>query len=126
VTRCLDNVPAVVASMSRELLTLAVGERLRPLNELPRHRRLLFARTLLEYMKCHDNAVDTAERLMVHDQTVRYRIRRLRRLMGDGLNDPGHRTELLLLLHAAVEFGLLHQDEPPPHPEAPALERART
>ncbi|MFB4314236.1 helix-turn-helix domain-containing protein [Actinomadura sp. 21ATH] len=130
VTRCLDNVPAVVASMSRELLTLAVGERLRPLNALPPHRRMLFARTLLEYMKCHDNAVDTAERLMVHDQTVRYRIRRLRRLIGDGMNDPAHRTELLLLLHAAVEFGLIDEcaAEPPapvPHarPEPHPVER---
>ncbi|MFI0352696.1 helix-turn-helix domain-containing protein [Actinomadura sp. 9N407] len=127
VTRCLDNLPAVVTSMSRELLALAVAERLRPLEELPRHRRVLFARTLLEYMKCHDNAVDAAERLMVHDQTVRYRIRRLRRLLGDGMNDPGYRTELLLVLHAAVEFDLIQQDGPPPsHPESPALERGRT
>ncbi|MEW2353858.1 helix-turn-helix domain-containing protein [Spirillospora sp. NPDC029432] len=127
VIRCLDNVPAVAASMSRELLALAVGERLRPLDELPPHRRVLFARTLLEYMKCHDNAVDAAERLMVHDQTVRYRIRRLRRLLGDGMNDPLRRTELMLLLHAAVEFGLIEEDaaetaaaaphaRPEPHP----------
>nr|BFE28268.1 PucR family transcriptional regulator [Actinomadura rugatobispora] len=107
VVRCLDRVPAVITSMCRELLSLAAGERLRPLQELPPHRRALFARTLLEYMKCRDNAVDAAARLMVHDQTVRYRVRRLRALMGEEVNDPGRRTELLLLLNAVVELDLI-------------------
>ncbi|WP_344598714.1 helix-turn-helix domain-containing protein [Actinomadura vinacea] len=115
VARCMDHLPAVIISMSRELLAFAVRERLRPLDELPPHRRALFARTLLEYMKCHDNAVDAAERLMVHDQTVRYRVRRLKQLLGDDVNDPRHRTELLLLLNAAVEFDLI--DDPMERPE---------
>ncbi|XVQ08369.1 helix-turn-helix domain-containing protein [Spirillospora sp. CA-255316] len=107
VVRCMDRVPAVITSMCGELLSLAARERLRPLEALPPHRRALFARTLLEYIKCRDNAVDAAARLMVHDQTVRYRVRRLKALMGDEVNDPRRRTELLLLLNAAVELDLI-------------------
>ena len=110
VVRCMDHVPEVVTSMCREVLSLAARERLRPLETLPPHRRALFARTLLEYMKCRDNAVDAAARLMVHDQTVRYRVRRLKALMGDELNDPERRTELLLLLNAVMELDLIGAD----------------
>ncbi len=87
-----------------------------PLEELPPHRRALFARTLLEYMKCRDNAVDAAARLMVHDQTVRYRARRLKALMGEEVNDPRRRTELLLLLNAVVELDLIGTGTGPPEP----------
>ncbi|MFG2001131.1 helix-turn-helix domain-containing protein [Spirillospora sp. NPDC048911] len=107
VTRCMDHVAAHVVSLSEELLTIAVEARLGALGDLPPRQRVVFARTLLEYMKCRDNAVDTAERLTVHDQTVRYRIRRLKELMGDAIHDPEHRTELLLVLYAGVEFGLI-------------------
>jgi hypothetical protein len=105
--RCLDHVPTIVTALSEELVGFAMMERLRPLLELKPHRRRLYARTLLEYMKAHDNAVITAERLMVHEQTVRYRIRRLEALLGEMVHDPGCRAELLLVLIFAVEFGRL-------------------
>ncbi|MEW2353694.1 helix-turn-helix domain-containing protein [Spirillospora sp. NPDC029432] len=102
--RWIDHVSTLVASMSEELIDLAAGARLRPLMELPRHRREPLVRTLLAYMECRDNAVAAAERLIVHEQTVRYRIRRLEQLLGDMLYDPDRRIELLLLLHAWVRF----------------------
>ncbi|MFI0446431.1 PucR family transcriptional regulator [Actinomadura sp. 6N118] len=127
VARCMDHVAAHIVAQGEELLTFAVDARLGPLDELPPRQRAVFAHTLLEYMKCRDNAVDTAERLTVHDQTVRYRIRRLRELMGEEIHDPERRTELLLILHAAVEFGLMSTGPArapslviASHPESPA------
>jgi DNA-binding PucR family transcriptional regulator len=40
-----------------------------------------------------------------HPQTVSYRLRRLRELLGDDLDDPGSRLELLLVLvdHLGIE-----------------------
>ncbi|MEU5876094.1 helix-turn-helix domain-containing protein [Spirillospora sp. NPDC047279] len=100
--RCLDHLPTLVAAMSSELIDVAIRTRLAPLMELPRHRREPLARTLLTYMECHDNAVAAAERLLVHEQTVRYRIRRLEEMFGDALDDPDRRVELLLLLHTWI------------------------
>ncbi|MFI0354588.1 PucR family transcriptional regulator [Actinomadura sp. 9N407] len=100
----LDHVSTLVASMSEELIDLATGARLGPLMELPRHRREPLVRTLLAYMESRDNAVAAAERLVVHEQTVRYRIRRLEQLLGGMLYDPDRRIELLLLLHTWVRF----------------------
>ncbi|MFC6887169.1 PucR family transcriptional regulator [Actinomadura yumaensis] len=100
----LDHVPTLVASSGEEVLELAIAVRLAPLLALPRNRRVPLAKTLLAYLENHDNAVAAAERLMVHEQTVRYRVRRLEELFGDALHDPDGRLELLLLLHAWTRF----------------------
>ncbi|QKG23053.1 helix-turn-helix domain-containing protein [Actinomadura verrucosospora] len=102
--RCLDHLPSLVAAQSEELLDVALGARLGPLMELAPHRRDALSRTLLTYMECRDNAVAAAERLLVHEQTVRYRIRRLEETLGGALLDPDRRIELLLLLHHLVRL----------------------
>ncbi|MGP4022672.1 PucR family transcriptional regulator [Actinomadura sp. 3N407] len=102
--RCLDHLPSLVAAQSEELIDVALGSRLAPLMRLPPHRRDALSRTLLTYMENRDNAVAAAERLMVHEQTVRYRIRRLEETLGSVLLDPGRRIELLLLLHYLVRL----------------------
>jgi hypothetical protein len=102
--RCIDHLPSLVAAQSEELIDVALGSRLAPLMRLPPHRRDALARTLLTYMENRDNAVATSERLMVHEQTVRYRIRRLEETLGGVLLDPGRRIELLLLLHYLVRL----------------------
>ncbi|MFD0683503.1 helix-turn-helix domain-containing protein [Actinomadura fibrosa] len=102
--RCLDHLPSLVAAQSEELLDVALGNRLAPLMALPPHRRDALSRTLLTYMECRDNAVAAAERLLVHEQTVRYRIRRLEEVLGGVMTDPDRRIELLLLLHHLVRL----------------------
>ncbi|MEU6744692.1 helix-turn-helix domain-containing protein, partial [Spirillospora sp. NPDC046719] len=102
--RCLDHLPTLVAAQSEELLDVALGARLGPLMALPPHRRDALSRTLLTYMECRDNAVAAAERLLVHEQTVRYRIRRLEETVGGAMLDPDRRIELLLLLHHLVRL----------------------
>ncbi|MBW8484761.1 PucR family transcriptional regulator [Actinomadura parmotrematis] len=103
--RCLDHLPSLAAVGSEELIVAGLGGRLAPLMELPPHRREPLARTLLTYIENRDNAVATAERLLVHEQTVRYRVRRLEELLGSVMYDPEHRIELLLLLHYWVRLG---------------------
>jgi hypothetical protein len=102
--RCLDHLPTLVAAQSEELLDVALGARLGRLMELAPHRRDALTRTLLTYMECRDNAVAAAERLLVHEQTVRYRIRRLEEILGGAMLDPDRRIELLLLLHHLVRL----------------------
>ncbi|WP_141580019.1 CdaR family transcriptional regulator [Actinomadura sp. WMMA1423] len=102
--RCLDHLPSLVAAQSEELLDVALNARLGALMELPAHRRDALSRTLLTYMECRDNAVAASERLLVHEQTVRYRIRRLEEILGGVMSDPDRRIELLLLLHHLVRL----------------------
>jgi hypothetical protein len=100
--RCLDHLPDLAASRSGELLRLALPARLGPLMALPEHRRRPLIETLLAYVECRDNAVAAADRLLVHCQTVRYRMRRLETLLGDVIYDPDRRVELVILLYAAT------------------------
>ncbi|GLZ16190.1 Fis family transcriptional regulator [Actinomadura sp. NBRC 104425] len=102
--RCLDHLPTLVADRSAELIDVALRHRLAPLVALPRHKRDPLVKTLLTYMENRDNAVAAADRLLVHEQTVRYRIRRLEQMLGELVYDADRRIELLLLLHAWVHI----------------------
>jgi len=57
--------------------------------------------TLLEWMRHQGRTERVADALHVHPQTVRYRLARLRELLGDRLEDPERRLELELALRAA-------------------------
>ena len=63
-------------------------------------RRAAFplAETLLTYLRCGDNAVVAAERLHIHEQTVRYRLRRIAELTGGRFTEPEGRLDLMLML----------------------------
>jgi len=102
VVHCRDHVPALIVFHGEDLLVTAARDRLAPLMALPAHRRLPLARTLLAYVENRDNAVAAAAHLMVHPQTVRYRIRRLEEILGDLVYAPEHRVELVLLMRLVV------------------------
>lgn len=137
--RVTDHVARLLTAHGAELLSLVVDERLKPLRKISSEfRRLEYARTLLVYLQCQGSAVATAERLRVHEQTVRYRLRRLEALLGGLVHDPGCRTEMLLVLTLAVEFGHLgdqpmnqspfaeHDGEPVDRENGTALTFSRT
>jgi PucR-like helix-turn-helix protein len=76
------------------------GARLAPLaDETPASRKRL-KNTLLSWLRHDGNVTAAAEELDVHPQTVRYRLGRLRELLGDALDDPDGRFELELALRA--------------------------
>lgn len=56
--------------------------------------------TLLAWLPDGSNVPDTAARLHVHPQTVRYRLRQLEQLFGDALHTPDTGLALLLALQA--------------------------
>ena len=59
----------------------------------------------LAYIAERGNAAAMARALHVHPQTARYRISKLRELLGDQLDDPGTRFELELALRLRVRPG---------------------
>ena len=74
--------------------------RLAPLAELTPAGRTRMEETALAYVQHGGNAAAMARDLHLHPQTVRYRLTRLRELLGDRLDDPDARFELELALRA--------------------------
>ena len=67
----------------------------------PKARRRM-EETALAYVQQQGNAAAMARALGVHAQTARYRLSRLRELLGDALDDPDGRLELELALRARL------------------------
>jgi hypothetical protein len=63
-------------------------------------RRMRLTETLGAWLESEGNAVETAERLDVHPQTVRYRMKQINDLYGDQLADPDSRFSLEAVLRA--------------------------
>lgn len=77
------------------------ARRLAPLAGLTERAARRMRETALAYVRHDGNAVAMAAELHVHPQTARYRIARLRELLGPDLDDPDARFELELALRAA-------------------------
>jgi hypothetical protein len=98
--RCTDHL-ATLLLFRDESLVDAIGERhLLPLEEIRSPQRERLAETLLCWLRCGHNASEVANRLAVHPQTVRYRLRQLDEVFGDQLHDPPTQFEMQLALHA--------------------------
>ena len=95
-----DHLLVLLLSRDTALLSAMSRARLAPLAGLRPHERERLAQTLLAWLETGFNASEAAERLHVHPQTVRYRMRRLEELFGARLRDPGERFELELVLRA--------------------------
>jgi hypothetical protein len=91
----LRGEPAALAALSaRRLAPLA------PLRAAERERLLT---TLHSWLRHWGSRAAVSAELFVHPQTVSYRLRQLRELLGDDLDDPAARFELLLVLAADRE-----------------------
>jgi PucR C-terminal helix-turn-helix domain len=75
--------------------------RLAPLAGLTPAGRERMEETALAFVQHGGNAAAVARALHLHPQTIRYRLSRLRELLGDQLDDPGARFELELALRRA-------------------------
>ncbi|MFV2174525.1 PucR family transcriptional regulator [Actinomadura sp. LOL_016] len=103
--RCADHVSSLATLAAEELVGATAGAVLGPLLELPRSRRQPLAETLLTYLQSGDNAVVAAERLHIHEQTVRYRLRRIHELTGGRFTELDGRLDVMLLLSWLVRTG---------------------
>ncbi|MGE0067396.1 MAG: helix-turn-helix domain-containing protein [Solirubrobacterales bacterium] len=88
-------------------LTGRIGaRRLAALDDLTPKAASRMRETALAHVRHNGNAVAMAAEMHVHPQTARYRIARLRELLGDQLDDPDARFELELALRGEGRAGL--------------------
>ncbi|HVY78684.1 MAG TPA: helix-turn-helix domain-containing protein [Solirubrobacterales bacterium] len=85
---------------ARPLGRRIASRRLAPFVALTPKARLRMEETALAFVRCRGNSVEMAAELHVHPQTARYRLARLRELLGDQLDDPDARFELELALRS--------------------------
>ncbi|WP_210576766.1 helix-turn-helix domain-containing protein [Streptomyces sp. GESEQ-4] len=123
--RAADHTALLAAAMVEDLIDTTSAVFLAPILALPPRRRVPLLTTLLTYLQCGDNAVITSARLQVHEQTVRYRLRRIAELTGSRVYDPADRLDLMITL-----TWLLHTDgitaAPGAAPGNPAVTPARS
>ncbi|WP_150253080.1 PucR family transcriptional regulator [Nocardiopsis deserti] len=105
VVRWDDHLPVLLLSRDPGLVAEMARSRLAPLVPLRPRQRERMADTLLAWLESGLNANEAAERLSIHPQTVRYRLRQLEELFGDRLREPGERFELELVLRARRLLG---------------------
>src|SRR5205085_11648061 len=93
-----DHLVALLLFSRRDLVDRIAQLRLEPLRALTPKARARMEETALAYVRHGGNAAAMAGGLGVHPQTARYRVARLRELLGETLDDPGARLELELAL----------------------------
>jgi DNA-binding PucR family transcriptional regulator len=81
------------------------ARRLAPLAGLTERAAARMRETALAYVRHQGNAVAVAAALGIHPQTARYRIGRLRELLGGQLDDPDARFEIEAALRAGALAG---------------------
>jgi DNA-binding PucR family transcriptional regulator len=95
-----DHLATLILRADEGLAKSLVGKRLRPLLELPDADRERLLETLRAWLDHQRHTPAVAAELHVHPQTVRYRIAKLRDLLGDTLETPEGRFELQMALRA--------------------------
>jgi DNA-binding PucR family transcriptional regulator len=98
--RAEDHLGALLLFQGGSLAGLIAGRRLGALDALTAKARARMLETALAFVRGQGNAVAVADRLGIHPQTARYRINRLRELLGDQLDDPDARFEIEVALRA--------------------------
>ncbi|GAA1462644.1 helix-turn-helix domain-containing protein [Nocardiopsis exhalans] len=105
IVRWADHLITALLFRDEELMREMVARRLAPLIELRSVQRERLAETLLAWLQCGFNAKQVAQKLHVHPQTVRYRLRQLEELFGARLFSADCRFELEAALRVRVLTG---------------------
>ncbi|HXF31151.1 MAG TPA: helix-turn-helix domain-containing protein [Solirubrobacterales bacterium] len=106
-----ENLATLLLLESRDLAGRIAARRLAALDDLTPKARARMRETALAHLRHDGNAVAMAAEMHVHPQTARYRIARLRELLGEQLDDPDARFELQLALRAET-IGAASQEGP--------------
>jgi hypothetical protein len=97
-----SHLAAIALFEARGSAEALASARLAPLEDLKGQARERMRETLRAFLDHRGNAAAMAADLHLHPQTVRYRLRRLRSLFGDVLDEPQARFELDLALRATT------------------------
>lgn len=98
--RCDEHLVTLTTAWEPGIGDLLTARHLAPLEGLRPAERDVMAETLLAWLRARGQVIPTAAALHAHPQTVRYRLRKLRRSFGPALDDPDSRLALqLALLH---------------------------
>ena len=95
-----EHLAALVVHADPDALADLAARRLAALDALTPMQRTRMESTLAAWLARDGSVAEAAADLVVHPQTVRYRVARLRELLGDELDDPDARFELALALRA--------------------------
>jgi hypothetical protein len=104
VVDCADHEVLLWLHAEPTLTDRLASRLLAPLEQMTPHRRRVLAQTLMLWLERRASATVIAERLGVHPQTVRHRMRALQALFGEQLHDPETAFALLLALKATVRL----------------------
>jgi PucR C-terminal helix-turn-helix domain/GGDEF-like domain len=99
-TRAGEHLASLIVHQDPELAASLATARLGALDELRPSERDRLLETLAAWLGYQTHTPKIAAVLNVHPQTVRYRVRQLHELLGDALDTPEGRFELLLALRA--------------------------
>lgn len=100
--RAEDHLAELLLFEGSALATRIAARRLGAFDPLTEKARERMRETALAYVGHRGNAVAMAAAMHLHPQTVRYRVARLRELLGDQLDDPDSRFELEIALRASA------------------------
>lgn len=95
-----DQLTTLAVQGQPDALAVLTVRRLAPFESLRPAGREELLRTLHSWLRHWGARTAVSAELFVHPQTVSYRVKRLRALLGDDLADPDRRFELLLVLAA--------------------------
>ncbi len=103
--RADERLPELLLHENAALVERIAARRLAPFEPLTPKARRRMEETALAYVQRQGNATAMAGALDIHPQTARYRIARLRELLGTDLDEPEARFELELALRARSAGG---------------------
>lgn len=93
-----DHLATLALRGEQGALAVLAARRLAPFADLRDARRERLLETLRSWLRHWGARAEVSAELFVHPQTVSYRLKILRDLLGDDLDDPTARFELLLVL----------------------------
>lgn len=101
--RAEEHLAALLVHSDGALTELLRTRLFAPLEAMTDKQQDRLLETLRAWLDSQANVVEIAERLQVHPQTVRYRMRQLQATFGELLRDPAARFEMELVLRATED-----------------------
>ncbi|MFI0451269.1 PucR family transcriptional regulator [Actinomadura sp. 6N118] len=97
--RSVDHLPSLMMLADEGVAKIMTRRSVEWMAKLNSGQRERFVETLLAFLDTGRSAPEIAQLLNVHAQTVRYRMGKLKEILGENLNDPEWRLEMQLALH---------------------------